>query len=180
MKSRSKRLAVLSFFLLLLLPLAVGAAPAPGVTESPAVVAHLDRTEGADARTHVHVELTRGDVTDVTVELFDAEGASVHTYTLDPWQDDTYRPAMVVELAPVLAARVQTARVTAFTIATGKREALFETGLIPAQVNPCANQCTYTRRDCSNDCFLANCTGAIYSCTGTPGNCVASCTCTGC
>lgn len=163
-----------------LLPLAVVAAPAPEASEKPAVVAHLGTAEGKDARTHVHVQLNRPDVTDVTVEIFDAQGVSLHTYALDAWQGRTYRPLMRVDIAPALAARVKTARVTAFSISTGAGEALFDTGMIQAQVNPCANQCDYTRAECHNDCFLLGCTGATYTCTGTPGNCVANCNCTGC
>lgn len=176
MKTLSRSLTAVS---LSLFALAVSAAPAPE-DAGPAVVAHLGTTAGEDPRLHVQVQLNRSDVTDVTVELFDAEGVSVHTYALRTREDGTYRPSMSIDIAPVFAPHVDTARVTAFSISSEKREALFDTGLFKAQVNPCANQCEFTRYDCNNACFCAGCTSATYSCTGTAGNCVHNCTCTGC
>jgi len=177
MKTTLRSLAVLS---LCLLPLAASAAPAAEAADAPAVVAHLGKTEGENARTHVHVELNRADVTDVTVELFDSEGVSLHMYTLKPRQDGVYRPMTTIDVARVLAPRVATARVTAFSISSGAQEALFDTGIIKAQVNPCANQCDYTRIECHNDCFLAGCISATYSCTGELGSCVSNCNCLEC
>jgi hypothetical protein len=173
----SRTLAVLVFCLL---PLAAAAAPAPDLASDAPVAAHLGKTEGENPRTHVHVEIKRSDVTDVTVELFDAQGVVLHTYALQPRQGDVYRPIMNVEVPPVFARHVETARVTGFSIRKGGSEALFDTGMIKAQVNPCANQCDYTRIECHNDCFCFGCTGATYSCTGEPGSCVANCNCTGC
>lgn len=174
MQALSRSIAVLS---LCLLPLAAIAAPASGTAD---IVAHLGTTDGENGRTHVHVQLNRTDVTDVTVELFDAEGVSLHTYALKPRQDGTYRPTMTVDIAPVLAPKVATARVTAFTISSAEREALFDTGLIKRQSDHCFEACEFTRWDCNTYCWCKGCTSTTYSCDDVNGDCVATCTCGGC
>ncbi|HEX6086210.1 MAG TPA: hypothetical protein VF266_16885 [Thermoanaerobaculia bacterium] len=174
-----KSIAVLS---LCLLPLIAGAAPAPDDSDGPIVVAQLS-TVGANGHTHVQVTVQRPNVTDVTVELFDAEGAVLQTYALRPQEGDHYRPVINIEVAPAFAKATQTARVTAFsTRSTGERDTLFDSGLLKAvpMLDCPAGSCSPTRRECSNYCFCQGCTSAVYSCTGSGGDCVASCSCTGC
>ncbi|HEY0158126.1 MAG TPA: hypothetical protein VGF28_12650 [Thermoanaerobaculia bacterium] len=175
----SRSLAVLS---LSLLALTLGAAPPPDDIGKAAVVAHLAKGEGENARAHVQVQLHRSTVTDVTVELFDADGAVLHTYALKAREGTTYRPVMTVEVAPVFAAAAHSARVTAFSIrSAGEREAVFDTGLLNAvPVTSCTGMCSPTRIQCNNECFCAHCSSAIYSCTEVDNECVASCTCTDC
>jgi hypothetical protein len=180
MQSLSKSIAVLS---LCLLPLAAGAAPSPDDGGRPVVVAQLTKVGGAGGHTHVQVTVQRPNVTDITVELFDAEGGVLQTYALRPQEGDTYRPVINIEVAPAFAAATQTARVTAFsTRTTGERDALFDSGLLKAvpMLDCPAGSCSPTRRECSNYCFCQGCTSAVYSCTGSGGDCVASCSCTGC
>jgi hypothetical protein len=164
---------------LCLLPLAAGAAPAPGMTAEPDVVAHLGRSEGENGRTHVHVQLKRSDITDVTVELFDADGVVLHTYALKPRQGDVYRPVLAVDVAPSLAARVDTARVTAFTISSARQESLFDSGRIKKSEN-CFENCLPTRWECNTYCWCKGCTSTTYSCNDVNGLCIADCTCGGC
>lgn len=47
-------------------------------------------------------------------------------------------------------------------------------------VASCIGQCSYTRRDCSNDCFLQGCASASYSCTDQGAGCEATCVCLKC
>lgn len=150
---------------------------------SPAT-AHLSRDDGKDGRAHVHVSLNRDDIAEVSVELFDREGASLAVYSVAPRVNGRYRSELSVGFAPEIDAKIDRVRVTGFVI---KREAgdnapVFDTGVLGATPMSCAGTglCNPTRSQCSNDCFVAGCTSATYSCTDQGAGCEATCTCLGC
>ncbi|HEX2832497.1 MAG TPA: hypothetical protein VHW00_05760 [Thermoanaerobaculia bacterium] len=123
----------------------------------------------------MHVSLARGDVREIQVELFDAEGNTLETYDFRPRQGNRYATELNFAFTPAVG-QVSSVRITGVT----ERQLAFDTGRLNATPMSCTGQCSPTRIECNNSCFLMSCTSAQYSCTDTGSGCEATCTCLGC
>ncbi len=129
---------------------------------------------------HVQVSLKRTDLSEVTVRIYDRDGVALGTYSLYPHEAGGFRSEMSILFPAELSARIDSTRLIGFTSQEpGKKDEIFNTGLLGATRMTCGGLCNPTRIECSFNCSQRNCTGATYSCTEATG-CEAICTCTGC
>lgn len=139
------------------------------------VSAHFAVGEIENAEGHVHVSLSRADLREIHVELFDAEGNSLKMYDFQPRQGNRYATELNFAFTSAVG-KVSSVRITGLT----ERQLAFDTGRLNATPMSCTGQCSPTRIECNNSCFLMSCTSAQYSCADTGSGCEATCTCLGC